>query len=369
MDHKMDDILLLETIERYLSKDLSEKEMSEFEQIRKSTPEIDQMVVEHDQFLHEMEAFSKRKNFAKQSEAIFDQLQYQGYFNQETESNQFNIVQLWTKYKRVTAIAASVAVFITIITSVIMMSLAPTLNGDQLMQLSKAVEGIKREQQAHLLSEVKTKVPENAKLLSGGSGFLIDVKGYVVTNAHVLKGKKVVVVNNEGKELAAEIIYTDKNIDLALLAIKDEEFKQPKKIPFGLVKSVELGEEVFTLGYPRSDNDIVYGKGYLSAQSGFDGDSNTYQVQISANPGISGSPIFNENGQLVGVVSARQKQMEGVAFAIKSKKIIELIQAAEQVGQEDKLNIKLNTVKKNTNNRKVQINNIKDYIYNIKSFN
>jgi len=190
MDHKMDDILLLETIERYLSKDLSDKELSEFETIRKNTPEIDQMVVEHEHFLREMDAFSKRKNFTKQSELIFDQLQYQGYFSQETESNQFKIIQLWTKYKRVTAIAASVAVFITIITSVIMMSLAPTLNGDQLMQLSKAVEGIKRDQQAHLLSEVKTKVPENAKLLSGGSGFLIDVKGYVVTNAHVLKGKK-----------------------------------------------------------------------------------------------------------------------------------------------------------------------------------
>lgn len=369
MDHKMDDILLLETIERYLSKNLSDKELSEFEAIRKSTPEIDQMVVEHEHFLHEMEAFSRRKNFSKQSELIFDQLQYQGYFSQETESNQFKIIQLWTKYKRVTAIAASVAVFITIITSVIMMSLAPTLNGDQLMQLSKAVEGIKRDQQAHLLSEVKTKVPENAKLLSGGSGFLIDVKGYVVTNAHVLKGKKVVVVNNSGQELAAEILYVDKNMDLALLAIKDEEYKQPKKLPFSLGKNAELGEEVFTLGYPRADNDIVYGKGYLSAQSGFDGDSNTYQVQISANPGISGSPVFNEKGQLVGVVSARQKQLEGVAFAIKSKKIVELINAAEQANENEKLNIKLNATKNLSSNRKAQINSIKDYIYNIKSFN
>jgi len=124
MDRKMDDILLLETIERYLSKDLSDKEMAEFELIRKNTPEIDQMVVEHEQFLLEMASFSRRKNFIKQSEQIFDQLDAQGFFNKEEDSNQFKIVQLWTKYKRVTAIAASVAVFITIITSVIMMSLA-----------------------------------------------------------------------------------------------------------------------------------------------------------------------------------------------------------------------------------------------------
>jgi len=82
----------------------------------------------------------------------------------------------------------------------------------------------------------------------------------------------------------------------------------------------DLGEEIFTLGYPRSDNDIVYGKGYLSAQSGFEGDSNAYQIQISANPGYSGAPVFNDNAELIGIISTRQKQAEGVAFAIKSKR-------------------------------------------------
>lgn len=369
MDHKMDDILLLETIERYLAKELSSSELSQFEAIRKNTPEIDQMVVEHEHFLREMASFSNRKQFTKLSNSIFNQLDQEGYFSQTEESNQFKIIQLWTKYKRVSAIAAIFVVGLTIITSVIVQSLTPTLNGDQIMQLSKAVEGIKKEQQAHLLNEAKTKVPENAKMLSGGSGFLIDAKGYVVTNAHVLKGKKVVVVNNAGQELTADIIYTDKNLDLALLAIHDDEYKQPKNLPFGISKSIDLGEEVFTLGYPRADNDIVYGKGYLSAESGFDGDSNTYQIQISANPGISGSPVFNDNGQLVGIVSARQKQMEGVAFAIKSKKVVELIEAAKEANEAMHLNIKLNASKYNRGDRKTQIKNIKDYIYNIKSFN
>jgi S1-C subfamily serine protease len=92
------------------------------------------------------------------------------------------------------------------------MYFSPSLNGSQVLQLSKAIEVIKKNQkvQGHLLNEVKTKLPENAKLVSGGSGFLIDTKGFVITNAHVLKGNSAIVVNSDGEELKADIIYADK---------------------------------------------------------------------------------------------------------------------------------------------------------------
>jgi hypothetical protein len=78
-------------------------------------------------------------------------------------------------------------------------------------------------------------------------------------------------------------VYSNKNSDLALLKIEDEDYKQAKALPFTIrKKSSDLGEDIFTLGFPRNDNDIVYGRGYLSAQTGFNGDSNTYQIQISA---------------------------------------------------------------------------------------
>lgn len=370
----MDDIQLLEAIERYLAGDMSTQEMAQFESIRKQTPEIDQMVVEHEMFLHQMEHFAKRKNFANLSKQIFDTLYNAGEWDIIDEnSTKGKVIQLWNKYKKVTAIAASVGGFIALFTSSMILYFSPSLNGSQVLQLSKAIEVIKKDQkvQGHLLNEVKTKLPENAKLISGGSGFLIDTKGFVITNAHVLKGNSAIVVNSEGQELKADIVYADQGLDLALLQINDEEFKQPKQLPFTIRKKMtDLGEEIFTLGYPRTDNDIVYGKGYLSAQSGFEGDSNAYQIQISANPGYSGAPVFNDNAELIGIISTRQKQAEGVAFAIKSKKIYDLVNTIKENESTKDVKVKLaKASSKLGKDRKSHISNFKNYIYSIKSYN
>ncbi|TRZ82253.1 MAG: serine protease [Sediminibacterium sp.] len=370
----MEDKELLETIENYLTGAMSSQERTEFEALRKNTPEIDQMVVEHKLFLDHMQSYAIRRSFAKLTSQTFNKLMAAGeWMTDDTISTKTKVIQLWNRYKRVTAIAASVAGFIALTTTVLVMSLSPSLNGNQLLQLSKAIEVIKKNQQVqgHLINEVKSKVPENAKMLSGGSGFLIDTKGFIITNTHVLKGNGAIVINNLGQELHANIIYSDINSDLALLKIDDEDFKAPKNIPFVIRKKMtDLGEEIFTLGYPRNDNDIVYGKGYLSAQTGYNGDSNSYQIQISANPGYSGAPLFNDKGEIIGIINTRQKQAEGVAFAVKSNKIFDLIESVNETESKkvDKIKLpKSNTA--NLNNRKDQISNLKNYIYSIRSYN
>jgi S1-C subfamily serine protease len=371
---QMDDIQLLETIERYLSGDMNASEIAQFELLRQNTPEIDQMVVEHSMFLHEMNIYANRINFSKVSESTFNKLLDQGEWAPRNEqSASFKIIQLWSKYKKVTAIAASVGGFIALFTASLTVYISSSLNGSQVLQLSKAIEVIEKKQQAqgHILNEVKTKMPENATLISGGSGFLIDKKGYIVTNAHVLKGNSAIVINSVGQELNATIIYADKLTDLALIKITDADYKQPKNIPYSIrEKSTELGEEIFTLGYPRNDNDIVYGKGYLSAQSGFEGDSNAYQIQISANPGYSGAPIFNNNAEIIGIINTRQKQAEGVAFAIKASRIDDLVESAQAQNKEDKSLKSLNhsLLQKKVGKRK-KIGDIKNFIFNIRSYN
>ena len=370
----MEDIQLLETIEQYLSGQMSDQEIAQLNVMRQKSADIDQLVVEHKLFLDQMESYAKRKNIAHTSHQVFNTLLSNGEWTPvESQTAPTKVIQLWSKYKKVIAIAASFGGFVAIFTSLIVMYLSPSLNGSQLLQLSKAVEVIKKNQQAqgHLLNEVKTKVPENAKLISGGSGFLIDTKGYIITNAHVLKGDGAIVINSKGQELNATIIYTDINIDLALLKIEDKDYKQPKTIPYVIRRKIsDLGEEVFTLGFPRNDNDIVYGKGYLSAQTGYEGDSSSYQIQISANPGYSGAPIFNSNGELIGVISTRQKLAEGVAFAVKSTEILEVVNALKLDEKTKDINIKLQKYSNgSTRNRKSQLDNLKNFMYSVRSFN
>jgi len=370
----MEDVELIEKIENYLTDTMSSQERIAFEALRKSTPEIDQMVVEHKLFLDHMQSYSNRRSFAKLTSQTYNKLLAAGeWITDDSISTKTKVIQLWNKYKRVTAIAASVGGFIALTTTVLVMSLSPSLNGNQLLQLSRAIEVIKKNQQVqgHLINEVKSKVPENAKLLSGGSGFLIDAKGYIITNTHVLKGNGAIVINSLGQELHANIIYSDINSDLALLKIDDEDFISPKTIPFIIRKKMsDLGEEIFTLGYPRNDNDIVYGKGYLSAQTGYNGDSNSYQIQISANPGYSGAPLFNDKGEIIGIINTRQKQAEGVAFAVKSNKIFDLIESVNENenNKADKIKLPKNNTA-NLNNRKSQLSNLKNYIYSIRSYN
>jgi S1-C subfamily serine protease len=371
---KMEDKELLETIERYLTDDMSSQERTQFEALRKNTPDIDQMVVEHKLFLDHMQSYANRSGFAKLTSQTFNKLLAAGeWMTDDSISTKTKVIQLWNKYKRVTAIAASVGGFIALTTTILVMSLSPSLNGNQLLQLSNDIEVIKKKQQVqgHLINEVKSKVPENAKIISGGSGFLIDTKGFIITNTHVLKGNSAIVINSMGEELHADIIYSDYSSDLAILKIDDEDYKAPKNIPFVIRKKrTDLGEEIFTLGYPRNDNDIVYGKGYLSAQTGYNGDSNAYQIQISANPGSSGAPLFNDKGEIIGIINTRQKQAEGVAFAIKSSKIFDLIESVNE--KENKKADKIKLSKNNTanlNNRKSQLSNLKNYIYSIRSYN
>ena len=102
----MDDIQLQEAIERYLTGDMSVEERTQFEAIRKATPEIDQMVIEHDMFLREMDIYANRKNFATLNKQVFNQLLDAGTWAPVAEqSTSFKVIQLWSKYKKVTALS------------------------------------------------------------------------------------------------------------------------------------------------------------------------------------------------------------------------------------------------------------------------
>jgi S1-C subfamily serine protease len=325
----MEDILLLNSIERYLEGRMLEDEKKFFEELRTSNPAIDQMVVEHKLFLHQMDEYADVKNFKDSLHTIHSKLSTTGEIRSTEEPADFpgKVVQLWNRYKRVTAIAASIAGITALFISALAIYFSPATDKSQLERLSRDIEVIKHNQQLtnNTLKQVtEPKIPKGAILKTGGTAFLIDGKGYLVTNAHVLNGSGAIVTDKDGREYNSVILSVDHKADLAILKIDDKDFTPVKNLPYTIRRSQpDLGEELFTLGYPRDE--IVYNMGYLSAKTGYKGDTSSCQLSLTANPGNSGAPVFNKNGEIVGIITTKQTQAEDVVFALKSNNIFRMI--------------------------------------------
>src|SRR2546423_12176496 len=155
-----------------------------------------------------------------------------------------------------------------------------------------------------------------------GSGFIIDTAGIVVTNNHVIAdADEITVILNDGTRLKAEMIGTDKKIDLALLRVKAD--KPLKAVKFGNSDKLRLGEWVIAIGNPFSLGGSVTA-GIVSARNR-DINSGPYdnyiQTDAAINRGNSGGPLFNLDGEVVGVNTAiipPSGGSIGIGFAVPS---------------------------------------------------
>lgn len=177
-----------------------------------------------------------------------------------------------------------------------------------------------------------------------GSGILISENGYVITNEHVISSANTIQVEltNEGitKLYSATLVQKDADNDLAILKITDEEFKPLDKLRYSFKESgaVEVGSAVFTIGYPLAlsgmGKEAKYTDGKISAKTGYNGALNSFQSTIAIQPGNSGGPVFNDKGELIGLINSGIKSADNVAYAIKLNYIKNLI---ETVGETTKL--------------------------------
>ncbi len=167
--------------------------------------------------------------------------------------------------------------------------------------------------------------------VSSGTGFFISEDGHIITSYHIVDDAKSISVEiNLGdsiKEYEAKVIAKDVKNDLVLLKINFDN-NNFNTIPFRITKNdSELGSAVFTLGFPMVDTmgkSIKLNTGVISSTCGFMGNNHTYQISVPINPGNSGGPLFDENGNLVGVIKSIYSGAENVAYAVKSKHVSDL---------------------------------------------
>ena len=165
-----------------------------------------------------------------------------------------------------------------------------------------------------------------------GTGWALN-KGYIVTNHHVANNARTIVLkfaqDDNVVEYAGETILLDEEHDLAIIKINDPKFKGFGSLPYAVKTALaDVGENVFVLGYPMTTtmgDEIKLTTGIISSHSGFEGNKAQYQISAPVQPGNSGGPLFDEEGNVVGIVNAKHTGAENVNYAIKAQHLQALV--------------------------------------------
>jgi S1-C subfamily serine protease len=197
-----------------------------------------------------------------------------------------------------------------------------------------------------------------------GSGFFVSQSGHLITNEHVVKGcGNITIRDSSGLKSSVSLIETDRRTDLALLRThspdpppsKSQSFinklaqtlapigSQSLLSPHGLLRpyDAKVGEEVLVAGFPYGallSDTIKVTKGIVSARNGLADDNNNFQIDAAVQSGNSGGPIYDEKGNVIGVVVQRLNKIEmlkvtgslpeNISFGIKASTIRQFLNSA-----------------------------------------
>ena len=168
---------------------------------------------------------------------------------------------------------------------------------------------------------------------SSGSGFVLSKDGYILTNYHVVKGAETVTVTlYSGEEFNATYIGGEEDYDIAVIKVEAQDL-QP--VTLGDSATLNVGDHVLAIGNPLGELTFSMSGGMVSCVDraiNVDGTPfNMIQTDASINPGNSGGPLFNQYGEVVGIVSAKYSQssggtsVEGLGFAIPMNDVFSMV--------------------------------------------
>lgn len=216
------------------------------------------------------------------------------------------------------------------------------ISSKQKIENANPFNGIDPEEVPDVFKEYyeKNKNPQQQEKYSSlGSGFIIDNKGIIVTNAHVIQdADEIEVTFSNGIILSAEIIGKDPKTDIAVLKVIPQPDQKLLALEFGDSDKLRVGEWVVAIGNPFGLGGTVTA-GIVSAKNRdiragpYD---NFIQTDAAINKGNSGGPLFNTNGQVVGINSAiisTTGGSVGIGFAIPSKTAISIVEQLLEFGE------------------------------------
>jgi S1-C subfamily serine protease len=350
-------------IERYSLGLMSIDEKKSFEIECNSNNALKQAVIEYNTLISSMDHMQN-------SEWVANELRVLHTANKNTLPALTNYLKLHvSKYWRTASVAASVALVASMFSFLMARNVYKkdtALQNKLLVKVSREINDIKKNQKNITtdLNKVKSIVPDAPSKFMGTT-FAISNDGYFITNKHVIEGgNKLFIFTNDNTGHQAKLIDMDEENDIALLKIDEENFTLSKNpIPYSVKGSRgSLAQKVYTIGFPK--NEIVYSEGYISSINGENNDSSKFQLELPSAPGISGAPLFDELGNVIGIVNSKQDLTEATTYAIKSGILTKLLNRNKVVNLS-----KLATSSIRQNTRTEQIKMIQPYVCVVKVYN
>lgn len=349
-----------DVFDRYLNDDLNEVEKTEFNEQLKTDEVFAKAFAQHKQLINTLIDSEKQNKLRLNLKAI-----HNAEFGNDAQIISINApVGFLKRYGKTMAVAACTA-------GIVMFSSIALFNQqkqqqEELTTLGKKVLALEYTNDAIVEEIVKTNSKINyAPANYEGSAFALNNNGYIVTSYHTIKDADSILIENAAtKRTLTTVVYQNQKLDLAVLRVNEILIAKDWQVPFCISdRTLDIGEKIYTLGYPRKD--IVYGEGSISSLSGFNNDDKMYQVSIPVNPGNSGGPVLDEQGNLIGIVRGKNKQAEATGFALKANELIDAVTACAKETEKNDLIISAKKSSLKGLKRTEQIKRISPYVFNV----